>query len=340
MSSALPAVPTRSVLEEMLAALKLSDEKPKDEPPALPARPTLKRRPPSTKNNLKFKIESVPAEVSSKDTHFTEKASPESSELSNGVIEQGRAKKVVHSGEEDLGSHEEDTEKSHTSQKLDHVEQLQKFELPEIDMKQQEMAAALRLEAIEKEVDDVKEELRGKEGENVALLQKVQEYQKRCSVCEEKMHSMEDMYQKQIQTLKMALDAAQKNLSVDDKAKQRMSDETPTTYRPVNDANDKSNNAVYQLAKEFEKQKQVFEDDARGLCNVKSSSGQPEFSRKSYEDLRKLKAQYATWKKEYNTRLHDAKKALRELAKSEGEKTSRRWWCKRRIIRNRISLCS
>ncbi|XP_042414454.1 myosin-1-like [Zingiber officinale] len=326
MSSALPAVPTRSVLEEMLAALKLSDEKPKDEPPALPARPTLKRRPPSTKNNLKFKIESVPAEVSSKDTHFTEKASPESSELSNGVIEQGRAKKVVHSGEEDLGSHEEDTEKSHTSQKLDHVEQ--------------EMAAALRLEAIEKEVDDVKEELRGKEGENVALLQKVQEYQKRCSVCEEKMHSMEDMYQKQIQTLKMALDAAQKNLSVDDKAKQRMSDETPTTYRPVNDANDKSNNAVYQLAKEFEKQKQVFEDDARGLCNVKSSSGQPEFSRKSYEDLRKLKAQYATWKKEYNTRLHDAKKALRELAKSEGEKTSRRWWCKRRIIRNRISLCS
>lgn len=64
---------------------------------------------------------------------------------------------------------------------------------------------ALRLEALEKVVDDVKEELRRKEGENIALSQKVQEYEKRCSVCEEKMHSMEDMYQKQIQTLKVRL---------------------------------------------------------------------------------------------------------------------------------------
>lgn len=132
--------------------------------------------------------------------------------------------------------------------------------------------------------------------------------------------------------MQLALDAAQENLSVDDKAKQRTSDETPTTYQPaVNDAIGKSNNAVYQLAKEFEKQKQVFEADARGLCKVKSS-GQPEFARKSFEELRKLKAQYASWKKEYKARLHDAKKALRELTKPEGEKHSRRWWCKRRII--------
>lgn len=74
-----------------------------------------------------------------------------------------------------------------------------------MNMKRQDMVPASRLEALEKVVDDVKEELRRKEGENIALLQEVQEYQKRCSVCEEKLHSMEDMYQKQIQTLKVRL---------------------------------------------------------------------------------------------------------------------------------------
>lgn len=72
-------------------------------------------------------------------------------------------------------------------------------------MNRQDMVLALRLEVLEKVVDDVKEELRRKEGENIAMSQKVQEYEKRCSVCEEEMHSMEDMYQKQIQTLKVRL---------------------------------------------------------------------------------------------------------------------------------------
>lgn len=151
--------------------------------------------------------------------------------------------------------------------------------------------------------------------------------------------------------MKMALDEAQKNLSTVNMAKQQMQDGTPTTSWPARDAVDKSNNAVYraddksnnpvyQLTKEFEKQKQIFEDDTQGLSNVKSS-GQTDSAKKSMEELRKLKAQYASWKKEYKVRLHEAKKALRKLAESEGKKPGRRWWCKRRrIIRNRISLCS
>lgn len=67
------------------------------------------------------------------------------------------------------------------------------------------MVLSLRLEELEKVVADVKEELRRKEDENVALLQKVQVYEKQCSVCEEKLHSVEDVYQKQIQSLKVRL---------------------------------------------------------------------------------------------------------------------------------------
>lgn len=89
MSSALPTVPTsaRSMLEEMLAALKLRDEKPKDVPPSLPSRPTLKRRPPSTKNK-KFKIESDLAEFSSEEPADVTvvKARPDLSEPRNGII--------------------------------------------------------------------------------------------------------------------------------------------------------------------------------------------------------------------------------------------------------------
>lgn len=67
------------------------------------------------------------------------------------------------------------------------------------------MVLSLRLEELEKVVADVKEELRRKEDENVALLQKVQMYEKRCAVSEEKLHSVEDVYQKQIQSMKVRL---------------------------------------------------------------------------------------------------------------------------------------
>lgn len=74
------------------------------------------------------------------------------------------------------------------------------------------MDNASRLKELEKLVTSIKEELRQKEEENVALLEQVQEYQKKWSLCEEKIHSMEDLYQKQIQTLMVRLLKLQKVL--------------------------------------------------------------------------------------------------------------------------------
>lgn len=57
------------------------------------------------------------------------------------------------------------------------------------------------LEELEKLVLEIKAEVKQKEEENVALSQQIQQYEKKWSLCEEKMKSMEEMYKKQIETL-------------------------------------------------------------------------------------------------------------------------------------------
>lgn len=61
------------------------------------------------------------------------------------------------------------------------------------------------LEELEKLSFIIKEELRQKEEENAVLLQQVQQYEKKWSQCEEKLNSMEEIYQKQLEALKVRL---------------------------------------------------------------------------------------------------------------------------------------
>lgn len=89
---------------------------------------------------------------------------------------------------------------------------------------------------------------------------------------------------------------------------------------------DGAHSAVSYLMKEFEHRKQVFEDDAGFLVAVKS--GQVGLDISTDEELRKLKARFAAWKKEYKGRLRETKAALHKLNSHE-EKTRKRWWGKR-----------
>lgn len=116
MSSTLLAAPTgtRSMMEEMLIAIRLRDEKPKDALPALPVRPTLRRRPPSSRNSLPmaFKGGST-AECSSSGPDLAkDKARPERREFSNGSSVKDRSEKVNHLEAEELVKYEEVPEKS------------------------------------------------------------------------------------------------------------------------------------------------------------------------------------------------------------------------------------
>lgn len=84
--------------------------------------------------------------------------------------------------------------------------------------------------------------------------------------------------------------------------------------------NDTACNAVIQLIKEFDQQRQVFDTDAGLLIEVKSGAINP------YEELRNLKSHFASWKKDYKMRLRDTKTALLKLVNPE-KRTYKRWWC-------------
>lgn len=141
--------------------------------------------------------------------------------------------------------------------------------------------------------------------------------------------------------MQVNLAAAQKSIAAGDTVKQplkfegamsaeaQMPEETPIKHHVTESTvADGRNNVVHHLTKEFEQQKQVFEDDACVLSEV--NSGQLGSVAKSIEELRNLTIRYEAWKKEYKVHLRDAKASLLKLGKSEGEKSRRRWWYKKK----------
>ncbi|KAL5986853.1 hypothetical protein ACLOJK_015187 [Asimina triloba] len=88
-------------------------------------------------------------------------------------------------------------------------------------------------------------------------------------------------------------------------------------------------NAVGRLAREFEQRKQVFDDDAGFLIEVKT--GQSTSNMNPDEELRKLKLRFTAWKRDYKVRLRETKVALQKLGNSESDKTKKKWWGKRAI---------
>ncbi|RZR77195.1 hypothetical protein BHM03_00002206 [Ensete ventricosum] len=190
--------------------------------------------------------------------------------------------------------------------------------------------------------------LREKEEENAVLKQQLQEYETRWLEYELKMKSMEETWQKQLTALQMSFTARRKSIVPEEMTKQSgwpdasqtnhcyeaEDDESIGAQTPegtlaklpnASDAmqvrnNDTARNAVIQLMKEFDQQRQVFDTDAGLLIEVKSGDINP------YEELRNLKSHFASWKKDYKMRLKDTKTALLKLVNPE-KRTYKRWWC-------------
>ncbi|CAL9058063.1 unnamed protein product, partial [Musa banksii] len=190
--------------------------------------------------------------------------------------------------------------------------------------------------------------LREKEEENAILKQQLQAYETRWSEYELKMKSMEETWQKQLTALQMSFTAGRKSIVPEEMTKQpgwpdasqtnhyyeAEDDESVGAQTPegtlaklpnASDAmqvrnNDTACNAVIQLIKEFDQQRQVFDTDAGLLIEVKSGAINP------YEELRNLKSHFASWKKDYKMRLRDTKTALLKLVNPE-KRTYKRWWC-------------
>ncbi|KAI3516893.1 hypothetical protein L1887_16029 [Cichorium endivia] len=182
--------------------------------------------------------------------------------------------------------------------------------------------------------------VREKDEERDMLLQRIQQYENRWSDYEQKMTSMEELWQKQMNSLQSSLTAAKQSLSNDD--------DGPVTVRS-NDSDDEKQKGggasemtaglslISRLAEEFEQRSQVFGDDARFLVEVKS--GQIEADLNPEQELRRLKQMFEGWKKDYAARLRETKVILNKLSSEEGgDKVKRNWWGKLNGSRGSFSL--
>ncbi|KAK9156217.1 hypothetical protein Sjap_003697 [Stephania japonica] len=191
----------------------------------------------------------------------------------------------------------------------------------------QEKSSSIVVE-LQKQVQKTESALVKREGENAALQQHVKELELRWSEYEAKMKSMEETWKRQMTSLQASLVAARKVPTSETGHPGRPDTSPMCHYNDYDDATSMGTqspggstpgrfftrasdaapgrdingnlSAVNPLTKEFEHQKQAFENDAR----------------------------FYTWKKDYKVKLRDAKSKLQKLGFSESEKTWK-WWGKR-----------
>ncbi|KAM6553591.1 hypothetical protein CsatB_014353 [Cannabis sativa] len=207
---------------------------------------------------------------------------------------------------------------------------------------------------LQQRVIKAEETLEQKEEENAALREQVRQFEARWSDYEAKMKSMEEMWQKQMASLQVSLAAARKSLVVDTAVGQpgrldavfspryydsedatSMGSRTPGASTPLKFSNSVQDvgsgrdangtlNEVSNLVKEFEQQKQTFDEEAKAIVGIKTGKSASNIN--SDDDLRKLKLRFEMWKKEYKLRLRETKAKLHKLGHSEAERSRRRWW--------------
>ncbi|XVE80224.1 hypothetical protein DITRI_Ditri14bG0122500 [Diplodiscus trichospermus] len=189
-----------------------------------------------------------------------------------------------------------------------------------------------------------------KEQENATLLEQLQQYEARWLDYEAKMKSMEEMWQKQMGSLQTSLGAARKSLAADSAAGQlgRVDMVSPRCYDSEDNASMGSRttggntpvlfssampdviggkeNGLSNLVKEFEQRKQIFDDDAKSLIDIRT--GQPASNMNPDDELRRLRLRFEAWKKDYKMRLKEAKARLHKRGRPESDKGRRRWWGK------------
>ncbi|KAG0457499.1 hypothetical protein HPP92_022656 [Vanilla planifolia] len=182
--------------------------------------------------------------------------------------------------------------------------------------------------------------LREKEEENDVLHQRVQQYESRWSDYEQKMKSMEEVWQKQMRSLQLSLSVAKKSLAVDDSERRSDASMDLSWHSPSNQNGTHSGplpglrlsardtnaglNVINRLTDEFEQRTQVFADDAKFLVEVKS--GQAQASLDPEKELKRLKQSFETWRKDFAGRLRETKVVINKLANEEPGTPRKKWW--------------
>ncbi|MED6168755.1 hypothetical protein PIB30_014444 [Stylosanthes scabra] len=231
---------------------------------------------------------------------------------------------------------------------------------PEVkDVLSRELAQNLpsALAELQKRVVKAEVTIEQREDENSQLRDQLKQFERRWIEYENKMKSMEEMWQRQMSSLQMSLVAARKSLASEAASGQHakldpmtqfgsdsedttsMESRTPRTpgmstplkyssslselgaVREVN--NGCTNSAVSSLAREFDQQRHVFDEEARAMLEARSGKNG---NVKCYDEYKKLKRRFKAWKKEYKIRLKEIKAKLHK--NPETDRGRRKWWGK------------
>ncbi|TVU32671.1 hypothetical protein EJB05_24414, partial [Eragrostis curvula] len=176
------------------------------------------------------------------------------------------------------------------------------------------------LAELERKAVEVEAQLRQKEEENAALKRRIESYHFMWLKYEIKIKSLEEACQEQKAALQMVQDAAAR---ADEMARDRrdslesqmkMSEDPSARLRHGRDrvVAGARRSSVSRLSSEFRRQSQALDHGAAALVVAEPPrQWQPAApSADSVDDLRKLKAQFRAWKKDYKARLRMAKAEL------------------------------
>ncbi|XP_038690789.1 myosin-2-like isoform X2 [Tripterygium wilfordii] len=240
-------------------------------------------------------------------------------------------------------NHEPTKTKRNQNNKISEVKDVSQQEIPVLPS---------ALAELQRRVRKAEATLGQKEEENAALREQLQQFETRWSEYEAKMKRMEEMWQKQTSSLQMSLAAARKSLTADSTACQPgrhstsplcydseeiMSTGSRTPGTPIKFSTAtpdvgagretiRNISVMGNLVKEFELQRQSFDDDAKALIEVRATQSASHIT--PDEELRKLKFRFETWKKEYKVRLRETKARLHKLGHADADKSRRKWWGK------------
>ncbi|KAJ1295076.1 hypothetical protein BS78_01G196500 [Paspalum vaginatum] len=224
---------------------------------------------------------------------------------------------------------------------IDLINVLREFESKQEAEGDQILIKASVLAELQRRILKAEATVREKDEENERLHQRLQQYENRWLEYEQKMKAMEEMWQKQMRSLQSSLSVAKKSLALDETP--RMSDSSVDQSWESNGNHVGSGSqlvphiagremnaglsVINRLAEEFEQRSQVFADDAKFLVEVKS--GQADASLNPDMELRRLKQNFESWKKDFSGRIRETKVILNKLGnsnESSPNSVKRKWW--------------
>ncbi|CAL4971272.1 unnamed protein product [Urochloa decumbens] len=188
---------------------------------------------------------------------------------------------------------------------------------------------SLVVEELERKAEEVEARLRHKEEENAALKRRMESYHIRWLEYEIRIKSLEEAFHEKMAALQLAQDAAARRAEEtacdrrEHSESASVSDEPPPPPVRLWHGRDRMSvgrrSAVSRLGSEFRRQSHTLDRGAAALVVAEApAAGAATGGFDSVADLKKLKAQFRAWTKDYKARLRKAKAELGRDRRRQG----------------------